>query len=66
MRCPRTFFIGFFFQFGQGHRGLMIPYCPGAPMSCQSAPANDPSTASLIPGWTTQNTHIRLVSMNIQ
>ncbi|CAI9569809.1 unnamed protein product [Staurois parvus] len=25
-----TFFIGFF-EFGQGHRGPMIPYCPGAP-----------------------------------
>ncbi|CAI9597849.1 unnamed protein product, partial [Staurois parvus] len=24
------FFIGFF-EFGQGHRGPMIPYCPGAP-----------------------------------
>ncbi|CAI9551943.1 unnamed protein product, partial [Staurois parvus] len=23
------FFIGFF-EFGQGHRGPMIPYCPGA------------------------------------
>ncbi|CAI9601279.1 unnamed protein product, partial [Staurois parvus] len=31
------FFIGFF-EFGQGHRGHMIPYCPGGPMSCQSAP----------------------------
>ncbi|CAI9571142.1 unnamed protein product, partial [Staurois parvus] len=33
-QCPRardalvTFFIGFF-VFGQGHRGPMIPYCPG-------------------------------------
>ncbi|CAI9550279.1 unnamed protein product [Staurois parvus] len=24
------FFIGFF-EFGQGHRGPMVPYCPGAP-----------------------------------
>ncbi|CAI9619492.1 unnamed protein product [Staurois parvus] len=24
------FFIGFF-EFGQGHRGPMIPYCPGGP-----------------------------------
>ncbi|CAI9535164.1 unnamed protein product [Staurois parvus] len=23
-------FLGFF-EFGQGHRGPMIPYCPGAP-----------------------------------
>ncbi|CAI9577612.1 unnamed protein product, partial [Staurois parvus] len=30
MRCPGTFFTGFF-EFGQGHRGPMIPYCPGAP-----------------------------------
>ncbi|CAI9548319.1 unnamed protein product, partial [Staurois parvus] len=30
MRCPSTFFLGFF-DFGQGHRGPMIPYCPGAP-----------------------------------
>ncbi|CAI9550205.1 unnamed protein product [Staurois parvus] len=30
MRCPWTFFIGFF-EFGKGHRGPMIPYCPGAP-----------------------------------
>ncbi|CAI9599557.1 unnamed protein product, partial [Staurois parvus] len=30
MRCPGTFFIGFF-EFGQGHRSPMIPYCPGAP-----------------------------------
>ncbi|CAI9567536.1 unnamed protein product, partial [Staurois parvus] len=29
--APGTFFIGFFFEFGQGHRGPMIPYCPGAP-----------------------------------
>ncbi|CAI9555391.1 unnamed protein product, partial [Staurois parvus] len=28
--APGTFFIGFF-EFGQGHRGHMIPYCPGAP-----------------------------------
>ncbi|CAI9582101.1 unnamed protein product, partial [Staurois parvus] len=27
---PSNFFIGFF-EFGQGHRGPMIPYCPGAP-----------------------------------
>ncbi|CAI9591672.1 unnamed protein product, partial [Staurois parvus] len=33
-QCPRardapgTFFI-VFFEFGQGHRGPMIPYCPG-------------------------------------
>ncbi|CAI9593919.1 unnamed protein product, partial [Staurois parvus] len=26
--APGTFFIGFF-EFGQGHRGPMIPYCPG-------------------------------------
>ncbi|CAI9549931.1 unnamed protein product, partial [Staurois parvus] len=25
MRCSGTFFIGFF-EFGQGHRGPMIPY----------------------------------------
>ncbi|CAI9622166.1 unnamed protein product [Staurois parvus] len=38
MKCPPgTFFIGFF-EFGQGHRGPMISYCPGGPMSCQSAP----------------------------
>ncbi|CAI9614890.1 unnamed protein product, partial [Staurois parvus] len=36
---PGTFFIGFF-EFGQGHRGPMIPYCPGAPMTCQSAPGH--------------------------
>ncbi|CAI9571349.1 unnamed protein product [Staurois parvus] len=30
MRCLGTFFIGFF-EFGQGHRGPMILYCPGAP-----------------------------------
>ncbi|CAI9533219.1 unnamed protein product [Staurois parvus] len=34
MRCPwylfHSFFLGFF-EFGQGHRGPMIPYCPGAP-----------------------------------
>ncbi|CAI9573096.1 unnamed protein product [Staurois parvus] len=33
MRCPWYhffFFIGFF-DFGQGHKGPMIPYCPGAP-----------------------------------
>ncbi|CAI9574803.1 unnamed protein product [Staurois parvus] len=29
MRFPGTFFIGFF-EFGQGHRGPMIPYCLGA------------------------------------
>ncbi|CAI9618206.1 unnamed protein product [Staurois parvus] len=29
MRCPWYLFIGFF-EFGQGHRGPMIPYCPGA------------------------------------
>ncbi|CAI9573745.1 unnamed protein product, partial [Staurois parvus] len=28
--APGTFCIGFF-EFGQGHRGPMIPYCPGAP-----------------------------------
>ncbi|CAI9567015.1 unnamed protein product [Staurois parvus] len=28
--APGTFFIGFF-EFGQGHRGPKIPYCPGAP-----------------------------------
>ncbi|CAI9603589.1 unnamed protein product, partial [Staurois parvus] len=26
--APGTFFIGFF-EFGQGHRSPMIPYCPG-------------------------------------
>ncbi|CAI9550848.1 unnamed protein product, partial [Staurois parvus] len=26
--APGTFFIGFF-EFGQEHRGPMIPYCPG-------------------------------------
>ncbi|CAI9561193.1 unnamed protein product, partial [Staurois parvus] len=26
--APGTFFIGFF-EFEQGHRGPMIPYCPG-------------------------------------
>ncbi|CAI9608870.1 unnamed protein product, partial [Staurois parvus] len=26
--APGTFFIGFF-EFGQGHRGPMIPFCPG-------------------------------------
>ncbi|CAI9609603.1 unnamed protein product, partial [Staurois parvus] len=26
--APGIFFIGFF-EFGQGHRGPMIPYCPG-------------------------------------
>ncbi|CAI9534131.1 unnamed protein product, partial [Staurois parvus] len=30
VRCPWYFFIGFF-EFGQGHRGPMIPYCLGAP-----------------------------------
>ncbi|CAI9585805.1 unnamed protein product, partial [Staurois parvus] len=30
MRCPWYLFHRFFFlQFGQGHRGHMIPYCPG-------------------------------------
>ncbi|CAI9546508.1 unnamed protein product, partial [Staurois parvus] len=24
-------FLGAFFECGQGHRGPMIPYCPGAP-----------------------------------
>ncbi|CAI9596671.1 unnamed protein product, partial [Staurois parvus] len=28
--APGTFFIGFF-ECGRGHRGPMIPYCPGAP-----------------------------------
>ncbi|CAI9583759.1 unnamed protein product, partial [Staurois parvus] len=28
--APGTFFIGFF-EFKQGHRGPIIPYCPGAP-----------------------------------
>ncbi|CAI9554224.1 unnamed protein product, partial [Staurois parvus] len=28
--APGTFFICFF-EFGQGHRGPIIPYCPGAP-----------------------------------
>ncbi|CAI9566863.1 unnamed protein product [Staurois parvus] len=28
--APGTFFKGFF-EFGQGHRCPMIPYCPGAP-----------------------------------
>ncbi|CAI9588895.1 unnamed protein product, partial [Staurois parvus] len=27
----KTFFFIGFFKFGQGHRGPMIPYCPGAP-----------------------------------
>ncbi|CAI9532788.1 unnamed protein product [Staurois parvus] len=31
MRCPGTFFIGFF-EFLQGHRGPMIPYCQGEPV----------------------------------
>ncbi|CAI9607256.1 unnamed protein product [Staurois parvus] len=30
MRCPWYLFHRFF-EFGQGHRGPMIPYCPGAP-----------------------------------
>ncbi|CAI9618902.1 unnamed protein product [Staurois parvus] len=34
---PLVPFIGFFWC-GRGHRGPMIPYCPGGPMSCQSAP----------------------------
>ncbi|CAI9535768.1 unnamed protein product, partial [Staurois parvus] len=29
IRCPATFFIGFF-EFGQGH-GPHDPYCPGPP-----------------------------------
>ncbi|CAI9612799.1 unnamed protein product [Staurois parvus] len=41
MKCPwYLLFIGFF-ECGQGHRGPMIPYCLGAPMSCQSAPDYD-------------------------
>ncbi|CAI9568803.1 unnamed protein product [Staurois parvus] len=39
MRCPGTFFIGFF-EFGQGH-GPHDPLLPGGPMSCQSAPGAD-------------------------
>ncbi|CAI9568327.1 unnamed protein product [Staurois parvus] len=38
MRCPWYLFHRLF-EFGQGHRGPMILYCPGGPMSCQSAPA---------------------------
>ncbi|CAI9575684.1 unnamed protein product, partial [Staurois parvus] len=30
MRCPWYLFHSFI-EFGQGHRGPMIPYCPGAP-----------------------------------
>ncbi|CAI9595826.1 unnamed protein product, partial [Staurois parvus] len=33
MKCPWYHFIGFFgcdLSVGQGHRGPMIPYCPGA------------------------------------
>ncbi|CAI9540566.1 unnamed protein product [Staurois parvus] len=30
MRCPWYLFYRLF-EFGQGHRGPMIPYCPGAP-----------------------------------
>ncbi|CAI9562171.1 unnamed protein product [Staurois parvus] len=30
MRCPWYLFHRFF-EFGQGHRGPMIPYCPGGP-----------------------------------
>ncbi|CAI9563812.1 unnamed protein product, partial [Staurois parvus] len=40
MRYPWYLFHGLF-EFGQGHRGPMIPYLPGGPMSCvphQSAP----------------------------
>ncbi|CAI9558616.1 unnamed protein product [Staurois parvus] len=29
MRCPWYLFHRLFFEFGQGHRGPMIPYCPG-------------------------------------
>ncbi|CAI9604251.1 unnamed protein product, partial [Staurois parvus] len=29
--APGTFLIGFF-EFGQGQRGPMIPYCPGPPV----------------------------------
>ncbi|CAI9554953.1 unnamed protein product [Staurois parvus] len=34
MRCPWYLFHRLFwvcFECGQGHRGPMIPYCPGAP-----------------------------------
>ncbi|CAI9621729.1 unnamed protein product [Staurois parvus] len=34
MKCPWFLLIGFFwvcFECGQGHRGPMIPYCPGVP-----------------------------------
>ncbi|CAI9575975.1 unnamed protein product, partial [Staurois parvus] len=31
IRCPWYLFHRLFFEFGQGHRGPMIPYCPGAP-----------------------------------
>ncbi|CAI9600100.1 unnamed protein product [Staurois parvus] len=30
MSCPWYLFHRLF-EFGQGHRGPMIPYCPGAP-----------------------------------
>ncbi|CAI9542268.1 unnamed protein product [Staurois parvus] len=40
MRCPWYLFHRLFFEFGQGHRGPMIPYCPGGPMSCQSGPGS--------------------------
>ncbi|CAI9589826.1 unnamed protein product [Staurois parvus] len=32
----RLFWV--WFECGRGHRGPMIPYCPGAPGSCQSTP----------------------------
>ncbi|CAI9572104.1 unnamed protein product [Staurois parvus] len=31
MRWLWYLFHRLFFEFGQGHRGPMIPYCPGAP-----------------------------------
>ncbi|CAI9600188.1 unnamed protein product [Staurois parvus] len=31
IRCPWYLFHRLFFEFGQGHRGPIIPYCPGAP-----------------------------------
>ncbi|CAI9599465.1 unnamed protein product, partial [Staurois parvus] len=49
MRCPWYLFHRLFFEFGQGHRGPMIPYCP---MSCQSAP--EPSN-NTVPLWSKCN-----------
>ncbi|CAI9568683.1 unnamed protein product [Staurois parvus] len=42
----RLFWV--WFDCGRGHRGPMIPYCPGAPMSCQSAPGRDFSAHGVI------------------